>query len=380
MGRSLALALGALALGACKERAAPPAPSPSTSASAPPLTTPLPARAVSGEVAFELVAVEAGALCAWGEPSGGLSVALLDASGRAQGEPLKIAGAASGSVLEVAGGSLGNRVGLAWLSRSEQGAASFGSLGDAETRSFSAAFPLTDATLGDVAKRGHVAFAVSDKNEMVALTRGLDEPCSEPKGASCAAFRFRELLSTGPELRGLPISVPSPCPAPVAGFELVKERWHYGFCSRESGGPNVTTFMRQLAPFYVGVQKPAPGCTPLGSTRVGADALFVFQCGDARRGVRVGDLNASERSVDLGQVKLECALGRPRLVAPGSPALQLDLSAPLSGLGPLLPADVAPAPSRAVWTGTSLLAASWMKGRVVLRRYECRGAELVRTG
>ncbi len=138
--------------------------------------------------------------------------------------------------------------------------------------------------------------------------------------------------------------------------------------------------MRQLAPFYVGVETPAAGCSPLGATRVGQDALFVFQCGDARRGVRIGDLNSTPRSVDLSGTKLECVLGRPRLTAPGTPPLALDLSGPESGFGPLLPADFGGASARAAWTGSALLVASWVSGRVLLKRFGCRGAELARTG
>lgn len=378
MGRSLTLA-ALLLLTACKARPGPPAPAPSLVPSVEPPLAPLPERPVSGEVAFELLAVEDGALLAWGGPSG-LQIARLDAAGRARGEALSVPGAPEESVVELAGGSLGSRVGLAFVTRSATGAASWGTLGDAETRSFSPVFALTAATLGDVTKRGHVGFAVSDKNEMVALVRGADEPCAEPKGPSCAQFRFRELLATGPEPRGLPISVPSPCSAPLAGFELVKERWHYGFCSQADRRPDVTTFMRQREPFYVGVATPAPGCLPLGATKVGDDALFVFQCGDARRGVRIGDLNARERQVDLSAVKLECRLGRPLFSAPGTPRLALDLSGPLGGLGPLLPQAFSASNARAVWTGSALLVGSWMAGKVVLRRFECRGAELARTG
>lgn len=379
MGRSLTVVLGAaLALASCKDRRTPPVPAPSVSPapSAAPPAEPLPERAVSGEAAFELLALDDGALLAWGGPTG-LAVAVLDAAGRARGEPLAVPGAPREPVVEIAGASLGSRVGLAWASRSEKGAASFGALGDAETRAFSSAFALSDATLGDVTRRGHVALAVSDKAEMVALVRVRDEPCSDSGGPTCAQYRFRELLPTGVEPRGLPMSVPSPCAPGHAGLVLVKDRWHYGFCSEGSGQPEVTTFMRQLSPFYVGVAKPAPGCTPLGALRLDADALFVFQCGDAPRAVRIGGLESGERSVDLSRLTLECVLGRPRFTAPG---LALDLSAAASGLGPLLPVSFGGGAARAAWTGSALLVASWVKGRVSLRRYECRGAELARTG
>ena len=378
MGRSL-IALGcALALG-CNSRRAPPTPAPSaiTTASAAP-RAPLPERAVSDEVAFELLAVDDGAVLAWGQAGGGLGVAVLDATGHAQGEPLAVIGATTDPVVEIAGATLDHRVGLAWVTRSKQGAASFGALGDAATKTLSPAFPLAEASLGDPTRRGHVDFAVSDQNQMVALTRERDESCDG--GQLCAAYRFRELLSTGPELRGLPATVPSPCSSALAGFALVGERWHYAFCSRTGDRPQVTAFMRQEAPFYVGLSKPGPGCEPLGALAVGREALYVHECADGRRGLFIGGLGDPERSVDLSNPHLECVLGRPRLTAPGAPPLSVDFTRPLSRLGPVLPSHYGGPSARAAWTGSALLVASWVKKHVTLRRFECRGAELVRTG
>ncbi len=378
MGRSLIALTIVLALG-CERRRAPPPPAPSATptASATPLA-PLPERPVSGEVAFELLAVEDGAVLAWGAADGGLGVALLDGSGVARGEPLAVAQAPRDPVIEVAGASLEDRVGLAWVTRSKTGAASFGALGDAGTRAMGQAFPLAETTPGDATRRGHVDFAVSDKNQMVALTRELDETCDG--GKRCAAFRFRELLSTGPELRGLPATVPAPCPSPLAGFELVGERWHYAFCSRTSDTPQVTAFMRQQAPFWVGLSRPGPGCEPLGALPVGTEALYVHECAGGRRGLRLGGLGAAEHEVDLTSPKLECVLGRPRLTAPGSPPLAIDFAGPLSSLAPVMPMQFGGPGARAVWTGTSLLVATWVNKHVTLRRFECRGAELTRTG
>lgn len=372
----LALVLGAVG---CRDKhqPAPPAPAPSTAPSA--TVSPLPQHAVAGEVAFELVATDDGALLAVGAKTGGLSLLFLDATGQEVGAALTL-GSEVERVVEIAGAALGNRVGLAYVTRHDAAAASYGVLGDASTRSFAAPSALTPTTLGDLTRRGHVAFAASDKNEMVAVVRGLDEPCGDDKQRSCAAYRFRELLSTGPELRGLPMSVPTPCPATIAGFAIVGARWHYGFCSQASGQPRTTAFMRQLSPFYVGVTHSPPGCAPLGVTRIGSEALFAVQCGDIRRALRIGGMDSPEQSLVITNTTLDCRLGRPRLTLPGEPPLTLDLAASTSGLGPLLPESVAAANSRAVWTGSSLLVASWVRAAVVLRRYECRGAELARSG
>lgn len=380
MGRSLSAALAVLLLAAaCKDKAPPPpAPSAAPPPSASPSLEPLPERPVSGEVAFDLVGVPGGAALAFGAPGGGVRVALLEGSGTARGEPIALPTADSAEAEEIAVVSLESRVGVAWSSRSTKGGAVFAALGDSETRAFGAPYPLTESTLGDPSKRGTLALAVSDKNEMIAVARGPNEAC-RGDASTCAAFRFHELGTSSAELRGLPMSVPSPCSTALAGFDVIRDRWHYGFCSQASGAPSVTTFMRQLTPFYVGVSTPAPGCTPTGATRVGSDMLFVLQCGDARRGVRMGGMESIEKSLDLSKARLECALGRPRLVTPGA-ELTLDLSAPLAGLGVLLPTEFGGPNARAVWTGTSLLVASWMKRAVVLKRWECRAGELTRTG
>jgi hypothetical protein len=255
----------------------------------------------------------------------------------------------------------------------------WGALGDATTRSLSPALALTESDGRGRSRRGALAVAVGADGRLVTLARGRDEPCAEGRPRACATFRFRELSSTGPVLRGLPLRVPAPCPRALAGHLVIGGRSHYGFCSERSGRPEVTAFMRQTDPFYVGVSRPAPGCVPLGATAIRGDAVFVFQCGDQRRGIRLGGLGAPEREVDLTDARLECALGRPRLSAAAGGSL-LDLAAPKSDLGVLLPTALGGPLARAAWTGSALLVATWVRGRVILRRWECRGPELSRTG
>lgn len=378
MGRSLKRFswLALLALTSCRDKPSPPS-APSATV-APTNVAPRPALGFEARssASFALVAAEDGAVLAAGTPRTGLSVSFLDSRGQPRGAPLVVAGSEKHAVLEVAGASSGSQVGFAWTERSESATTAHGVLGDSKTRSFAALLPLGEASVGATEAGGrHIAFSISDKAEAMVLMRVRDEPCADAPDRSCAAFRFRELLSTGPELRGLPMSVPLPCSGGLAGFTLVGERSHYAFCSEQNGTPRVTAFMRQLSPFYVGVKSLASGCAPQGALRLGDDAVFVLDCASGRRGVRIGGLDSDERPLDVGQATVSCELGRPRLRVPGQPPLSFDLGPPFEGLGPLLPERFGKA-LHAVWTGSSLLVAEWRAGQVAVRAYECRGGEL----
>ena len=184
-------------------------------------------------------------------------------------------------------------------------------------------------------------------------------------------------MPSGAEKRGLPMSVPAPCSRPLAGFVSDDERWHFGMCSQETGDAVITHFMRQLTPFYVDVHTSLQGCEPLGATGLGGDVVFVADCPKGRRGVRVGGMGSKPKTVDLAQASVSCVLGRPVLRAPGDGALELPLREPRSGLELILPGRFSPGHSRTVWTGLNVLSATWLAGDVVIRRFHCKGNELV---
>ena len=333
--------------------------------------------AVSGELGFDLAPLADGALLVIAERDGGVSARLLDGEGAVRGKPLWIAPASDGKAFEVAAASLGTRIGAAWVAESRGGSASFGALGDAATKSFSPPQLLGEAPRRSTAEAGFVALSASEEGGFVALRRGLDEPCEGDQKRSCASFGFRELLPGAVERRGLAMSVPAPCARPLAGFVSDGERWHYGLCSLDRGAALTTHFMRQLSPFYVDVHHSLEGCTPLGATALGGDVIFAGDCAEGRRGVRVGGMGSKPQRFELAQASVDCVGGRPRLRAPGEAPLELHLREPRAGLELLLPGRVVPGHSRAAWTGMRLLTATWLAGDVVLRRFECRGSELV---
>ncbi len=129
--------------------------------------------------------------------------------------------------------------------------------------------------------------------------------------------------------------------------------------------------MRQLDPFYVDVHRLFEGCRSLGMTRVGEEAVLVAECPKGRRGVFLGGMGDKPRDVDLGRVELSCPLGKPKLRAPGDHPLDLDFVGPRDALAPLLPKELAPAGSRAAWTGSTLLIAREKDGALRVERHQC---------
>jgi hypothetical protein len=374
--RRLSLCLVGLAL-ACEEQAPPLPTQPAVSAPALAAASPVTSRSVAGEYGFDLAPLPDGALLVTADRDGGVSAHLLDRDGGARGAAINVAAAAAGKAFEIAVASNETRLGVAWVASGRDGkTTSFGVLGDASTRSFSAPLTLGEAPARGAADSGYLALDAGEGGTFVALRRGLDEPCDADPKRSCATFGFREISPSGVEKRGLSMSVPAPCSRPLAGFVTSGERWHYGLCSQDGGAPLTTHFMRQLQPFYVDVHTSLQGCTPLGATKLPDDVVLVGDCAKGRRGVRVGGMGQPLRELDLSKASVECQLGRPLLRAPGERPLELALREPRGGLDLLLPIGLSPGHSRVVWTGNSLLSATWLAGEVVIRRFQCRGSRL----
>jgi hypothetical protein len=368
----LALALAS----SCKKPTDAPAPSAAPSASAAPVVelTPL-----ASPAAFELVALPDGVGLFWGPPEGGVSFSRLDAVGRRDGKPVVVAPAETGFAIELAAASQETRVGVAWARKGKAGdKSSLGVLGDAATRSFGDRFELGALALGPDDERGQLAVSVNDGGAFVALRRGTEERCpSDPKGR-CIGFAFKEIGAKGRADRGLPMAVPKPCARALVGSVSVGQRAHYAFCSEENGAPTITHFMRQLNPFYVDVFRVLDGCKPVGMTRMGDEALIVADCAKGREGMFVGGMGQKPRRVEIGKAELSCPLGKPKLRAPGDHPLDYDFSAPRDGLAPILPRELAPPGSRAVWTGAAIIVASAVGGGLEIARHECQRGLMTR--
>lgn len=378
MGRALTRALGRAAvllaaLGGCDrggEQAA-------ASASAPAPSTPAPAtpalrERVESEASFDLALTADGALLVWAA-RGEIRALPLDRAGAVRGEAKRLGRATTGaSIGEVAAASSTRLIAVGWIEQSGEVGLARAVLGDPAVGSFAEATPISAATGGGAGRRGSIALA-TDGDRMVAFVRGEPEPCRDDRERACTRFAFADLAGPSPRPRRVPLSVPSPCSHAIAGLVVLDGRWHYAVCSTASGREVTTTFRIQYEPRYAEAHEVLAGCSPAGATRAGEAMILAAECKSGRRGVRVAAADAVPSPIDLASASVECALGHPVLLP-----LSIRLSEARDGLAALLPADVAPLGSRAVWTGTTLLVVRFVAGAAVLHRYGCQGAAWTR--
>lgn len=379
MARALTLLALALTLSACERD--PLASSPAASASVTANEPSIPAARfdVSGETAFELLTTPDGAWLAFARHSAKgarIEVAMLDASGAPQGKARTIATLEpSSSVGEITAASSAGVVAIAWLERKKTSAVIRAVLADGKLGSFAEPSMVASATSGGDARRGNLVLA-GDRERLMAFFRGEPEPCIGNPERQCTRVGFSELAGQTPRPARIPLSVPAPCGSAIAGFVLSANRWTYAVCSVETGRERTTVFRIQYDPRYAEAHEVLAGCTPSGAVSLAQDDVVVAaDCNDGRRAVRVGTMNTPPQPLDLSQLDIVCERGHPVLNAP---RFELRLDAPRDGLAALLPAKIAPAGSRAVWTGTTLLVARYLSGQVAVQRFGCRGGDWTR--
>jgi hypothetical protein len=179
------------------------------------------------------------------------------------------------------------------------------------------------------------------------------------------------LDATHETTQSLPLTVPLPCDQNSVSFAVAGSRWYYGVCSRATGKSITTLFSIQSDPEYARADRILEGCLPLGALAQGGDLLVVGDCSGERRGVRVRGGNAEVSELRVDRVDAVCDSGHPLLHQLGANGLSLQLDDPRDRLEAFLPATMAPASSRAVWTGRALLVASASGGLVTLKGYQC---------
>lgn len=377
--RTLRTAAGALAIAAfagCSKRTAPAAPPASSTlvaaSSAAPGSTAV--GKLVGPTAFELAASVRGAALVWAPADrarGGLLELELDADGQGRGVPRTALAAAAvpGDVSDLAAAWVKERLALAWLERRGPKA----TVRAAWSGAAAAPFELGAAWSGPRTARGNVVVAAREDKALV-FARGDQAACIEPGRSGCFAFGFHELGAAHAVETGLPMSVPVPCTDDSAELAVVGSRFHYGVCTDTGKHPVTTMFSIQRDPEYARADQLLEGCTPTGTFVWRGAAWLVADCEGARRAARIGD-DAAEQ-LDLRASRLECSSGTLRV---RTPSLDLVLDEPRSGLAPLLPPDVAPPGSRAVWTGRALVVAASFAEQVRLTRRTCDGMRLVST-
>jgi hypothetical protein len=331
--------------------------------------------------AFDLASTDNGAALVWANGSTGqLELSVFDAAGQALlREPLvpgEDAGAPAigASVSEVAATVHGGELAVAWL---ERGSAP-------HARGF--VRPLNGGSAGRIVElgsvleplsvpRGNLAVTHHD-GHFAALSRGQQSDCIEPSAHDCVSFGFHRLDATDAKdavAQGLPLTVPLPCPQNSVSFAVTGSRWYYGVCSQSTGKPVTTLFSIQRDPEYARADRLLEGCLPLGALAQNDELWLVGDCiGEGQRhGVRVRAGNAEPLDLRVDRLEAVCQSGSPLIRQTGPAGMILPLITARDRLEAFLPQSLAPADSRAVWTGRTLLVAVPKRGTVNLKGYQC---------
>lgn len=332
-----------------------------------------------------------GAVLAWGDPfssGGGVHALALDPLGTARGIAVDVVRSVGrdgvpAQVEELALGSHGGRVGLAWIvgGRAPEAFATFSRdtvEGFAPASSLGATVSLT---AGQPARHARLAIAPREDGALMVSHRGTDGPCSsETVGPSCAHVAAAQLDALQAAVAATDtMEVPTACDGLLVGAASAGGTWFYGLCHLLDGQPVTTMYAIRPSISYAAANEALAGCTPESMVALDDGVALVASCGGARRVAfldgtgRVTQVAEQERAVTCegdGRPVLSLAVGNPRRLA---------LRGSLARVEGLLPDDVAPSGSRAVWTGEALLVAVPLTREVSLHRFQCRRGTLTRT-
>jgi hypothetical protein len=366
--RPFAMLLAGMLASACAKRAAPSV----ASGKAPVVAAPSVGR-LGTPSGFELVASAAGATLVWApldHGDGSLRKVELDASGAfAQAATSALEpGAVKGEATDLTAAWIDQRLALAWVERDGAKA----SVRAAFAGTAAPPFELGPAWSGPRTARGNIAIAARGGRALVFARNG-EAACIDPNRHGCFGFDFHELLPDHAEKSGLPMNVPVPCADNSVELAVVGTRFHYGVCTDTGERPVTTMFTIERDPDYARADQLLEGCKPAGTFVWQRAAWLVAECDGGRRAVRLGARDEPPEYLDLHALSLSCHRGAANIHAP---SLDLLLDEPRSGLTALLPADLAPAGSRAVWAGRALVVATSFADHLRLVRYACTGEQV----
>lgn len=342
--------------------------------------------------AFDLVPVNDGALFVYGAPhrdGGGVRLLELGPLGEAASaeRPISRQGAAGGGAaeehpsqaVEVAAASSGQRVGVAWIidhgtrlvaqnAFSPDGGARFGPISD-----------LGETVRVPTDAGGRLAFGADDTGSLVLYHRVPEEPCVASDGRCARIDTVRVSAETAPLPGGLGrLEVRRPC-EPLVGQVLFREgTWYQALCHVD-GAPRSTINVRRPEISYAAPVAMPEGCRPESLAPLDDGVAVVSRCGSQARIDRLDEMGRVTARWDAPRRTVRCEEGRPALHLEGDADAKLRLGRATDHLEGLLPEDVAPPGSRAIWTGEAVLVATPLGRDVSLRRYQCVRGRFDRT-
>lgn len=350
-------------------------------------------RATTSGAAFDLVPLADGALIVWGRPSrlgGGLQLARLDAWGSAVGNeqlayaPALPAGGTSAEriaedALELDAAVARGSIAIAWVARNQLELSVKSIVGDLASMRFGGPILLGPTTRSRIGGRGYVTVAASDDGTFQGIVRLADAPCAGSPSATCAQVGSAELRATQAVPAGVPLAIPDACAQTVVGAAWVGRRFHYGVCSMREGAPLTTAYTIEPDSQVARSDELLPGCQPDGFLSTGSELLIAGRCAGGRAGARMANTAHGMRALPMDSVQIRCEGRVPVIQTAPELGATVRLTTPLDHLEALLPQNVAPTGSRAVWTGKTVLIAQPIEGEVALHRFDCDRGQFVQT-
>jgi hypothetical protein len=332
---------------------------------------------VAGPAAFDLALAEGGALLAWSPPraqGGGLFVQRLDARGVPRGPATRLAQTdAGGEVIELSVAALGARVGVAWIESSAEESRTRALL--VEPGEPSPPEPVRRA-LGDgglVPGRSRIAVSGGRAGRLRIMHGVRRQDCGRDHSEPCTGYSFSQLGHDGVREAGSEwLRVPSPCPDVPPLLGASGTAFYYAVCAEAEGARVTTAYGIDVQNEYAHAVQVLAGCTPsalLAPMRGGA--LVVGRCDGGLRAAELGlDATRGARELALDGVQAVCV---DAVITLRSAEVDLPLRHPLDGLEALLPAELAPEGSAAVFTGAGIVVVreQTQTGELALGRYSC---------
>lgn len=347
-------------------------------------------RPIAAPTAFDLITTTSGAALVFSPPfteGGGVRYLKLDRFGAIASEELTVfsehvTDRPPTDCFEVRAAAGGGRVGIAWVERAAFSRTSYATLGPDSGEAFAPRMKLADLPV-EMHPRGAIAVAASSDGTLDVMFRGRDVDCPPATARElatngpCASVSLRRLDTGTSGREGVALAVPDPCREPLVGYVFSGGTWHYAVCSHASSRPVVTSYAISFDPEYARAEKTLEGCRPRGLSPLLDGVATAGRCGESEHAMLLRDSGREIAHGDTGSISVECRAGLPVIVY--GTLFERELLGAVDRLEAILPEDVAPEGSRAVWTGETLLVATSLGSEVALRRYECRGPAPVRT-
>jgi hypothetical protein len=275
------------------------------------------------------------------------------------------------AVEEIALAASADEFGVVWIQRSGSDLRTLGTVRPIHGAEGAQAFDLGSVSAPLAAPRGNLAIVLSGEGDFRVMSRGMQSACVRRDESDCISYAFHRLTPRAAARQGMPLSVPRPCGEGTVFLASLRQRWHYGVCSRKTGRLVSTLFTIQPEPAYARADAVLEGCRPAGVFGFEGDLLIVGDCPTERRGIRVSGKTASLSELSLSYLDARCRAGQLLLAQPGSPGLELRFSSRHDQLEAILPKELRSKLGRAVWTGRALLVATVANGALEMRRYRC---------